>query len=50
MYMIRAKRSYEYSEMFAIIFLIIIVSLILVGLVSVIERRLLAWKYLKEEE
>jgi ABC-type nitrate/sulfonate/bicarbonate transport system permease component len=48
--MIRAKRSYEYDEMFAIIFLIIIVSLALVGLVSIIERRLLSWKYLKEED
>ena len=48
--MIRAKKSYSYDEMFAIILLIIIVSLILVGLVSIIERRLLSWKYLKDGE
>jgi len=48
--MIRAERSYENAKMFAVIFLIIIVSLVLVGLISVLERRLLPWKYLKEEE
>jgi len=35
--------------MFAVVFLIIIVSLLLVALVSILERRLLSWKYLKEE-
>ena len=49
-YMIRAKNSYSYDKMFAVIFLIIIISLILIGCVNVLERRLLKWKYLKKEE
>ena len=48
-YMIRAKRAYNFDEMFAIIIIIIIISLILLGIVSIIERKLLSWKYLKEE-
>lgn len=49
-YMIRAKNSYSYDKMFAAIFLIIIVSLLLVALISILERRLLPWKYLKKEK
>lgn len=49
-YMMRAKKSYSYDEMFAIIIFIIIISLLLMGIVKIIERRLLSWKYLKEEK
>ena len=49
-YMIRAKKSYSYDEMFAIILLIIIISLLAIGIVSVLERRMLKWKYLKKEK
>ena len=46
-YMIRAKKSYSYDEMFAIIILIIAISLLLVGLVKIVERRLLKWKQIE---
>ena len=46
-YMMKAKKSYSYDEMFAIIIFIVLVSLLLVGIVKIIERRLLKWKNLK---
>ena len=39
-YMIRAKKSYLYDEMFAIILFIIIISLVLMGMVRLAEKRL----------
>ena len=49
-YMIRAKNSYSYDKMFAVILLIIIISLLLVACIHILERRLLLWKYLKGED
>ena len=49
-YMMRAKKSYSYDEMFAIIILIIAVSLLAIWGVNKLERRILKWKYLKEEK
>jgi ABC-type nitrate/sulfonate/bicarbonate transport system permease component len=45
-YMIRVKRSYAFDRMFAVIILIMIISLILIRLVVVLERLMTPWKYL----
>ena len=38
-YMIRVKKSYSYDKLFAVIFLISVLSLLLIKLISVIEKR-----------
>lgn len=43
-YMIRVKRSYSFDKMFAVIFLIMIISLILIQLVVALERMMTPWK------
>lgn len=43
-YMTRVKKSFAYDKMFAVIFLISIISLLLIWLVSVIEKRSMPWK------
>lgn len=50
-YMTRVKKSYSYDKMFAVIFLITALSLILMKLVSVLQQRLTPWnqKALQEE-
>lgn len=40
-YMTRVRKSYEFDKMFAVIFLIVIISLILISVVKVIERKVL---------
>ncbi len=40
-YMTRVKKSYEYDKMFAVIFLIVIISLLLITIVKAIERKVL---------
>lgn len=44
-YMIRAKNSFSYQNMFAAIIVISVVSLLLLGIVSVIERYTTPWQY-----
>lgn len=44
-YMIRAKNAFAYNNMFAAIVVISVVSLILLGMVSLIERWLTPWQY-----
>lgn len=44
-YMIRAKNAFSYHNMFAAIVVISAVSLILLGLVSIIERWVTPWQY-----
>ncbi|STZ08738.1 Putative aliphatic sulfonates transport permease protein ssuC [Moraxella caprae] len=46
-YMTRVRKSYELDNMFAVIFLISILTLILIGLVKLLERKLLAYQYQK---
>lgn len=43
-YMTRVRKSYSYDKMFAVIFLICILSLILVFLVSLLQKRAMPWK------
>ena len=48
-YMTRVRKSYAFDEMFAVIFLVSIVSLILMKCVALLERKLLPYKESKEE-
>lgn len=43
-YMTRARKSYAFDKMFAVIFIIIILSLFLMWLVSKIEKTVMPWK------
>ena len=49
-YMTRVKKSFAFDKMFAVIFLISFISLILMKLVDLAERRTLPWKYLQEKD
>lgn len=49
-YMTRVKKSYAFDKMFAVIFLISAISLILMKLVVLLEKRTMPWKYLKEND
>ncbi|MGL4346309.1 MAG: ABC transporter permease [Cellulosilyticaceae bacterium] len=46
-YMTRVRKSYAFDKMFAVIFLVSIVSLILMKLVSVLERKMMPYKEIK---
>lgn len=46
-YMTRVRKSYELDNMFAVIFLISVLTLILIGLVKLLERKVLAYQYQK---
>ncbi len=48
-YMTRVKKSYAYDKMFAVIFLITIVSLVLIKLVDLIQAGVMPWDHRKKE-
>ena len=48
-YMTRVKKSLSYDKMFAVIFLVSAISLLLMGLVSVLQKKLMPWANIKEE-
>ena len=48
-YMIRVKKSYSYDKMFAVILVIIIISLTLIQLTAWLERRIMPWKNLDQD-
>lgn len=43
-YMTRVKKSFAYDKMFAVIFLISIISLLLIWLVNIIQKRCMPWE------
>lgn len=43
-YMTRVRKAYAFDKMFAVIFLIIIISLALMGLVTLLEKWVMPWK------
>jgi len=43
-YMIRVRRSYSFDKMFAVILLVSALSLLLIKLVSILEKKLTPWK------
>lgn len=47
-YMTRVKKSFAYDRMFAVIFLISIISLLLIWLVDVVQRRCMPWERVDE--
>lgn len=49
-YMTRVRKSYDYDKMFAVIFLISAISLLLMGIVKLIQRKSMPWNYCKEEQ
>ena len=48
-YMIRVRRSYSFDKMFAAIILISVLSLLLIKLVGVIEKKSMPWRHRKKE-
>jgi ABC-type nitrate/sulfonate/bicarbonate transport system permease component len=46
-YMIRVRRTYSFDKMFAAIILVSALSLILVKIISIIEKKAMPWKYKK---
>ena len=49
-YMTRVKKSLAYDKMFAVIFLVSAISLILMALVRVIQKKTMPWNYIKDEK
>ena len=47
-YMIKAKKLFEYDTMFAIIILVSIISLLSIELVKLSEKKFIKWKYIGE--
>ncbi len=47
-YMTRVKKSFAYDKMFAVIFLISIISLLLIWLVNVLQKRCMPWERVEE--
>ncbi|MDO4814586.1 MAG: ABC transporter permease [Gemella sp.] len=48
-YMIKAKKLFQYDTMFAIIILTSLISLLSIYLVTISEKKFIKWKYLGEE-
>ncbi len=47
-YMIRVKKSYSYDKMFAVILVIILISLAMIRLTNWLEQKVMPWQYLHE--
>jgi len=47
-YMTRVKKSMSYDKMFAVIFFVSAISLVLMGLVRIIQRKTMPWNYMTE--
>lgn len=49
-YMVRVKKSYSFDKMFAVIFLISAISLLLMWLVDRLQKAVMPWERIKEEK
>jgi len=49
-YLIRATKSYQTAHVFAVIIVIVALSMLLFGIVALLDRLLLAWKYQRTDE
>lgn len=49
-YMTRATKSFQTAHVYAVIILTVMLSMSLFGIVLILERRLLRWKYVKRDE
>ncbi|MCL2802287.1 MAG: ABC transporter permease [Treponema sp.] len=47
-YMIRVRRSYSFDKMFAVIILVSVLSLLLIRLVTLLEKKAMPWQVKKE--
>lgn len=47
-YMTRARKSFAYSDMFAVIFLVVAISLLLIGLTNLLEKKATPWRQIKK--
>lgn len=47
-FMTRARKSFAYDDMFAVIFLIVAISLLLMGLTNLLEKKLTPWRQLEK--
>jgi ABC-type nitrate/sulfonate/bicarbonate transport system permease component len=48
-YMIRVRRSYSFDRMFAVIILVSVLSMVLIKLVTIIEKKSMPWRNKKEK-
>ena len=46
--MTRARKSFAYSDMFAVIFLVVAISLLLMGLTNLLEKKMTPWRQIKK--
>lgn len=46
-YMTRVKKAFSYDKMFAVIFLISVISLLLMKLVEILQKKLMPWEHVK---
>lgn len=49
-YMTRVKKSYDYDKMFAVIFLVSAISLLLMAIVKAAQYKMMPWNHCKEEQ
>ena len=49
-YMTRVRKAYAFDKMFAVIFIITILSLVAIFVVGIIEKKSMPWKFLNKEE
>ena len=49
-YMTRVKKSLSYDKMFAVIFFVSAISLILMAIVKLIQRKVMRWEYIREDD
>ena len=49
-YMVRVKKSYSFDKMFAVIFLISAISLLLMWLVDLLQKAVMPWERVKDKE
>lgn len=47
-YMTRARKSFAYDDMFAVIFLVVAISLLLMGLTNLLEKKMTPWRQIKK--
>lgn len=48
-YMTRVKKAYSFDKMFAVIFLISALSLVLMGIVKILQKKFMPWENLNKE-
>ena len=47
-YMTRVRKAYSFDKMFAVIILIVIISLVLIAFVNLLRRVAMPWEHIRE--